>query len=238
MKEVFKGNLVNSLNAAVEGFLFVVKTERNMRIHFLLALFVLILGIFLDFSRIEIMLLCLTCALVLIAEMINTAMEIVMDYVEASHSEWVGIVKDISAGAVLIASINAIVVGYLLFFRNNAMYKIFSEGAVKVSQSNWHISFILLVVLVGVVIIVKVVSQKGTPFRGGMPSGHSAVAYSVWMLVVLLSSHPLLVFTVFMLAFMVARSRISKDLHSFWEVFIGSVLGATLTVLIYRLLAR
>ena len=238
MKEVYKGNLVNSLNAAVEGFLFVVRTQRNMRIHFLLALFVLIFGIFLDFSRTEIMFLSLTCALVLIAEMINTAMEIVMDYVEASHSEWVGIVKDISAGAVLIASINAVVVGYLLFFRNNVIYRIFSSGAVKVSQSDWHISFILLIVLVGVVILGKVIFHRGTPFRGGMPSGHSAVAYSVWMLVALLSNQPLLVFTVFLLAFMVARSRIAKDLHSFWEVFIGSVLGATLTVLIYRLLAR
>jgi len=237
MERQVKRGLVESFNAAIEGFFFVVKTERNMRIHFLLALMVLLLGVYLNFTRTELMILLLTCSSVLMIEMVNTAMEIVIDYVESAHLNWVKVVKDITAGAVLVASINAFTIGYLLFFRDNIFSKIFQREFSKLSRSDWHVSFFIIITLLGVVIMSKAVFHRGKPLRGGMPSGHSAVAFSIWMLVALLTSNMLIVFTVFILACLIAQSRINRHCHTAWEVIVGSILGASLTLMVYRLLA-
>lgn len=228
--------IIDSFNAAIEGFLYVIKTQRNMRIHFLLALLVLLSGIYLNFTRAELMILCMAVALVLITEMINTAIEMVLNKVAGSYTQWVKTVKDISAGAVLVSAINAVIVAYFLFF-NNFVFQELKRGMDKMSQSNWHISFFILIVLLGIVIAGKTIFQKGRPLRGGMPSGHSAVAFSVWTLVALISQSPLLVFAVLLLALMIAQSRIGRHYHTFWEVFVGSAIGVVVTVMIYRMLA-
>ena len=236
MEKIKSRNIADSFNAAIEGFLFVVKTQRNMRIHFLLAVLVLLFGIYLNFTRVELIMLLLTSSIVLITEMINTAMEIVMDYVEASHSQWVKVVKDITAGAVLVASISAVIVGYFLFLRDNLLYRIFKVEMLKLSESDWHISFFIFIVLIGIVIISKAIFGRGKPLRGGMPSGHAAVAFSIWTLVAILSDSTLIVFAVLLLTFMVAQSRIRKKYHTIWEVVIGALLGIFTTLFLYRLL--
>lgn len=228
--------IIDSFNTAIEGFLYVIKTQRNMRIHFLLALLVMLAGIYLNFTRIELMILCLTVALVLITEMINTAIEMVLNKVADSYTHWVKTVKDISAGAVLASAINAVIVAYFLFF-NNFVFQELKRGMDKMSRSDWHISFFILIVLLGIVIAGKTIFQKGRPLRGGMPSGHSAVAFSVWTLVALISQNPLLVFAVLILAIMIAQSRIGRHYHTLGEVFVGSAIGIVMTVMIYRILA-
>ena len=236
MEKIKSRNIADSFNAAIEGFLFVVKTQRNMRIHFLLAVLVLLFGIYLNFTRVELIMLLLTSTIVLITEMINTAMEIVMDYVEASHSQWVKVVKDITAGAVLAASISAVIVGYFLFLRDNLLYRIFKVEMLKLSESDWHISFFIFIVLIAIIITLKAIFGRGKPLRGGMPSGHAAVAFSIWMLVAILSDSTFIVFAVLLLTLMVAQSRIQKKYHTIWEVVIGALLGIFTTLFLYRLL--
>ncbi len=238
MEKIKNRSMADSFNAAIEGFLFVVKTQKNMRIHFLLAVLVLLFGIYLNFTRVELIMLLLTSAIVLITEMINTAMEIVMDYVEASHSHWVKVVKDITAGAVLVASTSAVIVGYFLFLRDNLLHRIFKAEIIKLGESDWHISFFIFIVLIGIVVASKAIFGRGKPLRGGMPSGHSAVAFSIWMLVAILSDSTLIVFTVLLLAFMVAQSRVRKQYHTIREVAIGALLGIFITLFLYRLLVR
>jgi diacylglycerol kinase (ATP) len=237
MAKIKNAGIADSFNAAIEGFLFAVKTQRNMRIHFLLALLVVLLGIYLNFTKIELIVLLLTCSLVLIAEMINTAMEIVMDYVEKKHTPWVKAVKDISAGAVLTASVTALIVGYFLFLGGNMLPRLFHNQVLKLSASDWHISMLIFISLIGIVIVSKAFFHKGQPLRGGMPSGHSAIAFSIWMLVTLLSENTLTVLTVLLLAFLVAQSRVRRNYHTVWEVAIGGLLGIFFTLFAYRILA-
>ncbi|MFH1868593.1 MAG: diacylglycerol kinase [Candidatus Omnitrophota bacterium] len=227
--------ILNSFNAAIEGFLYVVRTQRNMRIHFLLALIVILFGISINLTRIEIMILCITIALVLITEMLNTALEIILTKAYAAYSYWVKTVKDIAAGAVLVASINAIIIGYFLFFSNVTIHAFATREILKISESDWHISFFILLSLVGIVVIGKTFFHRGKPLRGGMPSGHTSVAFSIWMLVALISQNTLLIFTVLLLAVMIAQSRVSRHYHTPWEVLVGAVLGSVATVLLYRL---
>jgi len=108
-------SLFDSFNYAVEGIVHVLRTQRNMRIHFLAAIAVLVLALVADVSRLELIALLLAIAFVLIAEMVNTAIEAAVDVASTSFDPMAKLAKDIGAGAVLIAAVNAVAVGYLVF---------------------------------------------------------------------------------------------------------------------------
>lgn len=228
-------NIIQSFNSAIEGFIYVVKTQRNMRLHFLIAVFVLLLGIYLNLERLEILLLLIAICFVLLSEMFNTAIEMNTDLVSDSFNPMVRIIKDITAGCVLVASINAFIVGYLLFL--NRPWEIYIEtGIDKIKSSPWHITLIILILVLFLVILGKVIFHKGTPLRGGMPSGHAALAFSIWITVSFLSANNIVVVLAFILAFLVARSRLKGQIHTFREVLAGSILGALVPILIFQIL--
>jgi diacylglycerol kinase (ATP) len=230
-----KQRLVESFNAAIEGFVYVFKSQRNMRIHFLMGLFAFLLGIILNFNYMELMMLCLTIAFVLFAEMFNTAIEYTVDLVvREEYHPLARIVKDIGAGAVLLSAMTAAVVAYILFASRTGM-KI-EDNIMKIRGASWHITFIIFILILVIVILSKLLLNKGTPFRGGMPSGHSAIAFSIWTVVSLLYPNSLVIFLVFILALLVARSRISGQIHSIAEVFIGALVGVSVTVFIFQFL--
>ena len=226
--------LVESFNSAIEGFIYVFKSQRNMRLQFAIGLFVVLFGVGLNFTYIELILLCLTISFVLFAEMFNTAVEHTIDLVKEEFHPLARIVKDICAGAVLLSALSAIVVGYMLFI-SRAGVRI-EDNIIKIRESSWHITFIILLVVLAIVVLVKILFHTGTPLRGGMPSGHSALAFAIWMIVSLFYPNSLVVFLVFILAFLVARSRIRDDIHSTLEVFTGSMLGILATLLVFQFL--
>ena len=108
-------NIVQSLNRAVEGFIYVLRTQRNMRLHFLLATLVIILGIYFDLPKIELLMLLGAIVFVLVLEMINTAIEYVTDLVTEEYRILAKHIKTISAGAVLVSSIIAVIIGLIIF---------------------------------------------------------------------------------------------------------------------------
>jgi diacylglycerol kinase (ATP) len=226
---------VESFNAAIEGFFYVVKTERNMRVHFLLAILLLLLGIYINFTPQELMMLTVTIALVLAAEMINTAIELIVDIiVETEFHPIAKVVKDISAGAVLLAAINAVIVGYLLFSRK--MPFTIEEGIARIGQSPWHLTFISIIIVLTLTIFGKIFLHSGTPLRGGMPSGHSAIAFAMWTVIAFLTRNAVVVLLAFVMAFLIARHRIKDSIHTIWEVIAGAFLGVLTTALIFQLL--
>src|SRR5204862_8252641 len=108
-------SLIESFNFAFEGIIHVLRTQRNMRVHFAIAVIVLIAGLAIDVSRLELIALLLAISFVLIAEMINTAIEGAIHAATTSFDPMAKLAKDIAAGAVLIATVNAIAIGYLVF---------------------------------------------------------------------------------------------------------------------------
>jgi len=209
------------------------KTERNMRVHFLAAVLIMLIGIYLNFTYSEILILCMTITFVLAAEMINTAMELVVDMVKSEFHPIARIIKDVSAGTVLLASINATIVGYLLFSRK-IPFRI-EDGILKLRQSSWHLTFISLILVLALTIVGKIIFHKGTPLRGGMPSGHAAVAFSIWTVVAFLTNNFVVILLVFLMAFLIARHRVKDYVHNVWEVLAGSLLGVLVTTFIFQL---
>ncbi len=106
----------NTFKNARKGFRLVLKSEMNIRIHVAIATFVVFLALFLKFSAIEFCLLLFVIGLVIVAEMLNTAIEFTLDSIyHNKYSRMVGMAKDISAGAVMFASLISVLVGIVLF---------------------------------------------------------------------------------------------------------------------------
>ena len=107
--------LIDSFNYAFEGIIHVLRTQRNLRIHFLIAIVVIGAAVALGVQRLELIALLLAIAFVLVAEMVNTAIEGAIDVSTTSFDPNAKLAKDVAAGAVLISAVTAIAIGYLVF---------------------------------------------------------------------------------------------------------------------------
>lgn len=111
-----KSRVVKSMHTAFMGIVQVIKTEPNARIHLLVAVIVLLLGVWFNVSNAELAALFFSIIIVFVAEIVNTAIEKTLDLVKPEDNEQVRIVKDIAAGAVLIAAIGAAGIGIAVFY--------------------------------------------------------------------------------------------------------------------------
>jgi diacylglycerol kinase (ATP) len=227
-------SVLDSFNYAFEGIIHVLRTQRNMRIHFLAAVAVLVAAIAIGVSRIELIALMISIAFVLIAEMINTAIEGTIDVSTTSFDPNAKLAKDIAAGAVLIATVNAVVIGYLVF--SQAVQYRSSRLLERIAEVPATLTLIALVLTVLIVIFTKAVTHRGTPLRGGLPSGHSALAFAGWMaLTLFVEQQRFLVSSIaFVLALLVAQTRVESGIHSGLEVLYGALLGAITTLLLFQ----
>jgi diacylglycerol kinase (ATP) len=227
-------NWIQRANVAIEGIIYAVKTQRHMRYHLFAALAALILGLALNISRTDFILLCMAIVLVLVTEMLNTAIEKVVDMISEEYHPKAKNAKDIAAGVVLIASIGSLMLAYLI------LYPAFKE---TVTAEHWQIrkapndvvAFVSLAVVIILVIILKSFFGKGEPLHGGMPSGHAAVSFSVWTAALFLSDSVPVIILTFLLAFMVSWSRWSSRIHRPIEVIAGALLGLGVTFLFFHL---
>jgi len=105
-----------SFRAALAGIVYCLRTQRNMRIHFLAAVLVLSFGGFLRVSTYDLLFLFFAIVLVVMAEMFNTVIETLVDLCTQDYHPLARVAKDIAAAAVLIASLNALVVALVIFY--------------------------------------------------------------------------------------------------------------------------
>lgn len=106
-----------SMKLATKGIVYLFLYHRNMRIIFMLGIAAFFLGLYFNLKGIELVALCITVTLVFMAEIFNTAIEMMMDMFTDKYHTLVKLIKDIAAAVVILASLNAIAVGYILFIR-------------------------------------------------------------------------------------------------------------------------
>ena len=107
---------IQSFGYAIRGIRYVFGTEANMKIHIAISILVIICGIVFAISLTE-WIFCLLCiGLVVAAEMLNTAIENVVDLASPEQHPLAGKAKDIAAGAVLICAVISVIIGLLIFF--------------------------------------------------------------------------------------------------------------------------
>jgi len=230
-------SVLDSFNYALEGIIHVLRTQRNLRIHFVVAVAVLVAAVAVSVSKLELICLLLAISFVLIAEMINSAIEHAIDVSTTSFDPLAKLAKDIAAGAVLIASVNAIAIGYLVFSGEFAERG--SRALDRIRNAPAELTLIALVLTILIVIATKAYTGRGTPLRGGLPSGHAAVAFAGWMAATYVlhdSNHRFLISSLtFIMALLVAQTRVESGVHSALEVVYGGALGALVTLAVFQL---
>ena len=219
---------IDSVNCAIEGILYTARTQKHMRHHFLSALAVLFAALLLRVSPVEFMLLALAISFVLFAELLNTAIEVVVDMISPEFHPMAKVAKDVAAGAVLTAAFGTAIIGYLVLAKYIfPMQKKVLAMVGTISELGILVSAILVLIAV---IILKGITGSGTPLKGGVPSGHSAVAFSIATSVSLSTKDPLISLLCLILAVMVSHSRLLLRVHSMREVVFGALTGITITV--------
>lgn len=142
---------------AGRGIAYCIRHERNIRIHIIALLYVLYFSSFYDFGRTEYALLILTCASVIALELLNTAIEVVIDKVSPRFNVFAMMGKDIAAGAVLVGAIGSVVIGVILFWDTTIFMEIF-----KYFNANFYRPVILIAT-----VIISVIFISRTKHRGG-----------------------------------------------------------------------
>ncbi len=225
-------NWFESLNYAIEGVIYAFKTQRHVRYHYIIAAGALFLSLFLELPVLEFVLFAMAVIILLFAEMMNTAIEETVNLVEDKHNIIAKNAKDVSAGAVLIAAIGVAIMSYMIFTKY--IYEPMGVLLRDAKVFSGHIAIISLLLVLIAVVTLKALAGRGRPLHGGMPSGHSAVAFSLATSISLISLDPFVVILSAAMAVMVSHSRLVGGIHTRGEVILGGLLGFGLTLLVYR----
>ena len=111
----YNKSLIKSFAYAFEGIFYALNHNRNLRIHFIIAILVVIASIFFHVSPFEMGILGIMILLVITTEMINTSIEQMVDLIVSEHRKEAKIAKDVAAGMVLLTSIGSVIIGILIF---------------------------------------------------------------------------------------------------------------------------
>lgn len=229
-------SLIDSFNYAFQGVIYAVRTQRNMRVHLIAAVAVLIAAVATGVDRMEMIALIIAVAFVLIAEMVNSAVEGAIDVATTSFDPMAKLAKDMAAGAVLISTITAAAVGFLVFSERIADPS--THLIDRLEEANVYVTMVALIVTIMVVIATKALTHRGTPLRGGLPSGHAAIAFACWMALTLLVTgveHRFLISSIgLLMAVLVAQTRIEAGFHSALEVTYGAMIGTLVTLSLFQ----
>ncbi|PKQ15926.1 MAG: diacylglycerol kinase [Actinobacteria bacterium HGW-Actinobacteria-7] len=229
-------SLLWSFNFAIDGIVYALRTQRNMRLHMGAAVLVAVASLFLDVTGIELAAVVFAISLVFITELVNTALEAGVDVAIDHYDPLAKIAKDVAAGAVLVAAINAVVVAYLVLFERVRLLMQDGLDIIKIAPSDLTIISLCIVLLA--VLVMKAVSQEGTWLQGGWPSGHAAVAFgSAAILGFITGSAGALVLGLF-IAFLVAQSRVEAEIHSVPQVIVGALMGLLIVTAVFQVFFR
>ncbi|HEU5363463.1 MAG TPA: diacylglycerol kinase [Gaiellaceae bacterium] len=227
--------IIDSFNFAFEGIIHVLRTQRNLRIHFAIAFVVLVAALVVNVTKLELIALLISVTFVLIAEMLNSALEAAIDIATTSFDPMAKLAKDIAAGAVLIAAVNAVAVGYLVFAGKVADRS--AHLLDRLRDAPAELTLVALVLTLIVVIATKAFTGRGTPLRGGVPSGHAALAFAGWMAATYIAGndHRFLVSSIaLIMALLVAQTRVESGIHSALEVTYGALVGTLATLVVFQ----
>ncbi len=228
---------------AFEGFSHVLWTQKHVRFQVFMVMVVLLACYFAHLTTVEVLLVLSGTAFVLVAELFNTAIEVVVNMITESYHPLAKIAKDVAAAGVLLASAYATIVGFAVFgkalFYDNIPHPIAAltawlHGLEQIQQPSNKIILILLAVGVVSIIVAlaKIKVGHGTILRGGAVSGHTAVAFLLFGAIAIYSHSTYITILALCIAILVAQSRVEGKIHSLAEVLWGAAVALVLMALL------
>jgi diacylglycerol kinase (ATP) len=228
-----------SFGHAFEGLSHVMWTQRHVRYQLFMVGLALMLAYIIKTSPIETLFIFSAIAAVLVAELFNTAIEVVVNMITETYHPLAKIAKDVAAAGVLIASTYALIVGGIVFLNKQRLQELFAgmQPIDKLVEHQPHPVVMLtlgLLVISIIVALAKIRVGHGTIIRGGAVSGHSAVAFFMAAVITIYSQfNPIIMLMAFLLAFLVAQSRVEGKIHSLREVLWGATVAILFALLLY-----
>lgn len=236
---VRKKDILAPFKVAVAGVVYTFKTQRHMRIHLYMVLAVTLMGLLFNFSLREMLVLLFVMSLVLVAEMFNSAIEATVDLVSPNYHPMAKFAKDISAGAVLISTIFALIVGAFLLLRADRW------EAIKLNLTSdtpsipfvprIFIGFFLIIIIV---VIGKGLGKRGQVLKGGLVSGHAAIGFFFATGIMFLADNLVVAGLGVALAAIVAQSRWEAKIHSIYELTLGAGVGVIMGLVLFGMLPK
>lgn len=231
----------DSFQYACEGILHCFRTQRHMRFHFVMLVLVLASGLLLALDTLQMLILMFCISLVMATEMVNTAVEALVDMVTPSYHPLAKLAKDVAAGAVLIASLNAFIAGILIFFGSEPIRTIRHGVQIPVRTPDVTVVLVVGVLVVALAVITsKLFVGRGNDalMRGGVVSGHSAIGFFLAMTIIFTTGNRFVAVLALLMAALIAQSRVEARIHSVQEVVLGAVVAIFLTSAVYWLMPR
>lgn len=235
----FSSSILESFSNAVNGIFEAFYQERNLRIHLIVALFVILASLLLSLTAFELLIILIVVGVVFISELFNTAIEILADKLEPNKDEQIKLIKDISASAVLVSTILAILVALVIFPK-----KIFSNTPILIQKISSLPEYVYILVFIIVLILsmgIKVwymrLKGRNTNVQGGIISVHSALAFSTFTFIVIHNWQDYVSwFMSLVLALLVVQSRLEAKIHTLSEVVNGAIFGIIVTYLLIQVI--
>ena len=234
-----KPGIPRPFQVAMDGVVFTFRTQRHMRFHVYVVVIVLLLGILAKLELRQMLILLFTISLVLVAEMFNSAIEATVDLVSPNYNPLAKFAKDIAAGAVLITTIIALVVGSMLMLGESRW------EAIKLNFSGEGLALpfvprmlVAIVVTFAIVVIGKGLGKRGRVLQGGLVSGHAAFGFLFAVSTVFVTDQPIASGIAILLACLVAQSRYEARFHSVLELTLGAFFGTLVAIVFFGLVPR
>jgi diacylglycerol kinase len=228
MKEVMRW--LRSFHYAYEGLKYALATQRNMKFHFLVSFIALSSALFFHISKVEILFIILAIVLVIMTELINTAIEKTVDLAMPNQHPIAKIAKDLAAASVLAAAAFAVAVGAIVFYEPINLW--FHQGKSYNLNITAESVWLYLALVLATVIVMETRFSHSRKLR---PSLWMAIAFSLSTLITLLSTNTLISLLAYSLAFLFMVMLYEKKNRPLSVSLFGALIGTAITILAFFL---
>lgn len=229
-------SVADSFDNAFEGLYYVFNTQPHMRVHTVIIALVLLAAWGLGVSKTELLHLVLPMVLVLSAEVLNTAIEEVVDLQVEGYLEKAGTIKDVAAAAVLVAAFYAMLAGVMIFATNENLQAVFSGSrSIPAKPVLGPLQIVLVgMLLLGVAVVwIKRATGGRYVLTGGFASGHTALGFLIATSIAFISGSAELTALALALALLLAQSRLQSEIHTLPEVALGGLIGVVIALVVF-----
>lgn len=228
-------DILDSVNFALEGIVYAVRHERNVKIHFVAAVAVLVGCLVLPLEPLAVLVALGATCLVLVAELLNTAVESVVNMTIEGHHPLARIAKDVAAAAVLVAAFYSLAVAWLVLLPALGSVLWTPEGPLwrRLAESPGPLAWLVATLVALGTVVARAVAHRGPFPPGKLVLGHAALGFGVSAAVLAVTRQPLSALLALPFSAMVARHRVRSGLHRWSSVLVGAALGAVLSLSLF-----
>ena len=233
-KRIHNQGFFDACKNAVNGIIYGTTTQSNVKKQLVIIAFLILISLFFNLTKVEFLCLIISVVLIIFAEMVNTAVETVVDLCTEVYHPKAKIAKDVAAGGVVITALNAVFVSYFLFFdkigeMGNNIYK-------TIINSPTYLAFVVVALIIIVAVALKAAKIKDKKNNKQLIiSCQSMLASAAVVATWIVTENIIALSFAVILAVMICMNRVESKERTVTEVILGVMIGLLITILMYGL---